>query len=237
MTDLSVACATYPGDVARARHIYGEVFRMGFEFIFGNRVPGAIAEFGTYEGFTALMLADLVGEFAADQENYSDQPQRHLYVFDSFCGFPASDNPADKDSYAVADFGSWVEGEDASPPGTEEMLRKELAERLGANQCTIVKGYYESTLTPDLPLSELALVNLDCDLYQSTYVVLDHLMGNSLLPDGALLYFDDFNCNRASPRYGQRRVVADLAVQYPQYDLEHWHNYGWHGRAFVVHRR
>ena len=54
---------------------------------------------------------------------------------------------------------------------------------------------------------EVAIANLDCDLYASSVQVLDHLLGRRLLPDGAVLLLDDYNCNRANPRFGMRRAM------------------------------
>jgi hypothetical protein len=235
MNTSDIMCMTYPGNSQRAARIYGEAFRMGLEFISDNRVPGAVAEFGTYQGFGTLLLADLIREYAIEHDEYSDQPQRHLYVFDSFAGLPGSGEAGDTESYAVR-AGAWAKGTVACPPGTQERLRGELATRLGEGTWTIIPGYYEDTLDSGTDIPELALVNLDCDLYQSTYVVLDYLMTRDLLPDGAILYFDDFNCNRANPAYGQRRVLSVMSQKFPGYELEPWHNYGWHGRAFIVHR-
>jgi O-methyltransferase len=234
----SVENATY-ADKERARRIYGEVFRLTFEYVYGSHIPGAVVEFGCFEGFSSLLLADLIAEFREDSVAgfYAKTFPRNLYVYDSFAGFPASKNVVDAISYEVADSGYWTESQDSSPPGTEAMLRREFARVIGDTGWTIVKGMYSDTLASTPLTEEVAVANLDCDLYASTVDVLDHLLGRRLLPDGAVLLMDDYNCNRANPRFGMRRAMRECFARTDGfYDYSEFLRYGWHGRAFFVHR-
>jgi O-methyltransferase len=231
-----VSCATYI-DRDRAVQVYGGAFRTTFEYIWGCHIPGAIAEFGCYEGFSSLMLADLIGEFNALDDWYTKIFPRHLYVYDSFTGFPKSTNAVDAISYEVADSGYWRENEDASPPGTEEMLRAEFGRRFGPTGWSVVPGMFDQSLAEHPITEDVAIANLDCDLYASSVEVLDHLLGNRLLPDGAVLLLDDYNCNRANPRFGMRRAMRECFARTDGfYDYSEFLRYGWHGRAFFVHR-
>lgn len=235
-TAEQVANATYH-DVDRATRIYGEAFRCTFEYVYGSHIPGAVAEFGCYEGFSSLMLANLITEFDAQTDFYAKIFPRHLYVYDSFEGFPKSTNGVDAISYEVADSGYWQEHEDASPPGTEEMLRREFTRILGETGWTVVRGMYSDTLVSAPVTREVAIANLDCDLYSSSVEVLDHLLGRRLLPDGAVLLLDDYNCNRANPRFGMRRAMRECFARTDGfYEHSEFLRYGWHGRAFFVHR-
>ena len=78
------------------------------------------------------------------------------------------------------------------------------------------------------------MLHLDCDLYSSTYEVLDYLLAHGHVADGALLFFDDWNCNRASPRFGQRKAWAEIVNKYA---LEHSDagEYAMLGHKFFVH--
>lgn len=228
--------ATY-SSTQRAREIYGEAFRLSLEYVYGSHIPGAVVEFGCFEGFSSLLMADLLAEFREDAPFYAKVFPRRFYVYDSFEGFPRSTNNVDAVSYEVADSGYWREHEDASPPGTEEMLRRELARILGADGRTVVRGMYEDSLVSDPLTEEIAIANLDCDLYGSTVTVLEHLLGRRLLPDGAVLLMDDYNCNRANPRFGMRRAMREcFSATDGFYEYSEFLRYGWHGRAFFVHR-
>lgn len=231
-----MANATYH-DTRRATEIYSEAFRSTFEYVYGCHIPGAIAEFGCFEGFSSLLLADLIVEFDAQTEFYSTLHPRHMYVYDSFEGFPKSTNAVDSISYEVIDTGYWREHEDASPPGTEEMLRREFAHRFGETGWTVVRGMFEDSLASTPIQREVAIANLDCDLYASSVQVLDHLLGDKLMPDGAVLLMDDYNCNRANPRFGMRRAMRECFARTDGfYEYSEFLRYGWHGRAFFVHR-
>lgn len=237
-TAAQVSNATYLSQ-PRAREIYGEMFRLAYEYVWGEHIPGAIAEFGCFEGFSSLLLADLLAEFQEPDTAafYARTLPRHLYVYDSFSGFPASTNKVDAVSYELVDTGYWREHEDASPPGTEEMLREEFGRRLGPEGWTIVKGLYSDSLRSNPLTGEVAIANLDCDLWSSTVEVLDHLLGRRLLPDGAVLMMDDYNCNRANPRFGMRRAMGECFARTDGfYDFSEFRSYGWHGRSFFVHR-
>jgi len=66
-------------------------------------------------------------------------------------------------------------------------------------------------------------------------IVLDFLFGNGILSDGAVLMFDDWNCNRASPNHGQRRAwrecVGKHGISYSDCG-----DYGSMCHKFIVHR-
>jgi O-methyltransferase len=234
-TTRAVTSATY-NDADRARQIYGDAFRCVFEYIWGSHIPGAVAEFGCYEGFSSLLLADLMLEFDAQSDFYAKIFRRHLYVYDSFTGFPLSTNKVDAISYEVADSGYWREHEDASPPGTEQFLRAEFVRRFGPHGWSVVPGMFETSLATHPITDQVAIANLDCDLYASSVEVLDHLLGRCLLPDGAVLLLDDYNCNRANPRFGMRRAMRECFARTDgRYDYSEFLRYGWHGRAFFVH--
>jgi O-methyltransferase len=238
MTAVSrrVDSATY-NDNERARKVYGEAFRTAFEYVYGSHIPGAVAEFGCYEGFSSLLLADLLVEFDAQSDFYAKIFPRHLYVYDSFTGFPKSTNKVDSISYEVADSGYWRENEDASPPGTEEFLREEFGRRFGPTGWSVVRGMFEDSLVEHPVGHDVAIANLDCDLYSSSVEVLDHLLRRQLLPDGAVLLLDDYNCNRANPRFGMRRAMRECFARTDGlYEYSEFLRYGWHGRAFFVHR-
>jgi len=233
---VNVSNATY-NNKARAERVYGDAFRQVFEYVWGSHIPGSVAEFGCYEGFSALMLADLMLEFDAQDDFYTKIFPRSIYVYDSFEGFPKSTNKVDAISYEVADSGYWRESEDASPPGTEEMLRSEFARRFRPEQWHVVRGMFSDSLVSSPIKEQIAIANLDCDLYSSSVEVLDHLLMNKLLPDGAVLLMDDYNCNRANPRFGMRRAMRECFARTEGfYEYSEFLRYGWHGRAFFVHR-
>jgi O-methyltransferase len=235
MSDVCTSSSTY-SDPERANAVYGEAFRRAFEYVYGSGLPGAVAEFGTYMGFTARLLASLIREFGGDGD-YPGHPQQNLYLYDSFAGFPESTDPIDVESYELQE-GHWLGGSESVPQGTELRILDHLSTILPRERIRLVKGFYTETIAR-APLPEkVAVLHLDCDLYASTRLVLESLLAGGNLQDGCVIFCDDYNCNRANPEQGQRRALRDVFGQPDSpYHLGDFFPYGWHGRAFFLHQR
>jgi O-methyltransferase len=206
--------------------VYGEAFRRCFEFFVGTGITGDILEFGTYRGYSARLIAGLMKKF-----NW----QGKLYLFDSFEGFPEFSTPIESESYEVAVTKSWYPGQ-AKPEAEVDMaIRLVLEQIIPTESLELVKGFYSDTLPTWRDDSSAALVNIDCDLYESTLLVLNHLIEKEIFQDGTVLLFDDFNSNRANPKLGERRALAESFDSQDRYSYSPFFTYGWHGAAFYVH--
>ncbi|MEM6384554.1 MAG: hypothetical protein AAF739_17965, partial [Pseudomonadota bacterium] len=84
--------------------------------------------------------------------------------------------------------------------------------------------------------TKAAIVHLDCDLYQSTVECFDALVRDDVLQDGTILLFDDWNCNRGNPLFGQRRAFDEfLAKNADRFSASHFYNYGHNCSAWILH--
>ena len=83
--------------------------------------------------------------------------------------------------------------------------------------------------------AKAALVHMDCDLYQSTVEVLDFLERSDALQDGCVVMFDDWNCNKASPWFGERRAFREFLERQDRYTSSQFFTYGFNGAAFILH--
>lgn len=131
-----------------------------------RKLPGAVAELGVYQGAFAAELNRLF-------------PDRSLYLFDTFEGFPQADVDIEKEitSYsraAAGDFGN-------------TSVRQVLARFPHPEQAVVCKGYFPDTLPADLP--PFAFVNLDPDLYEPTLQGLKAFWPR-LVPGGVILIHD-----------------------------------------------
>jgi hypothetical protein len=77
-------------------------------------------------------------------------------------------------------------------------------------------------------------VHLDCDLYSSTAEVLEYLFVHRHVAEGSVVFFDDWNCNRASPQMGQRRAWRE-AVERHRIEFSDCGEYAVLGHKFIVH--
>ena len=212
----------------RCDQIYEHAFRTAFEYLVGNGIYGDIAEFGTYRGYTARIIARLIHEFR--------RPGR-LWLYDSFAGLPEIEAEIDQLSYEVAVKKVWYPGQMAVEEGLVDKLERDLARIIPHQQCRVIPGNFADTLPNHLPDLPLALVHLDCGLYASTQFVLSTLLERDLLQDGALLMFSDFNSNRASPEMGDRKAFHDAFAGQRRFELGPFFPYGWNGQSFFVHER
>ena len=136
-------------------------------------------------------------------------PHAYIYGFDSFEGLPGEDHAASR-------MWNWRKGNLRAPAHvTPEHI---VARSGGPNTATIVRGFYNETLTADvaarLQLGRALYVDIDCDLHTSTVSVLDWLLANRIVRLGSLIGYDDFwtiPCNnyRAS---GRKKILSPLEV-------------------------
>jgi hypothetical protein len=144
-----------------------------------ENVPGAIVECGVFKGDSLLRVATC-RDVASDN--------RMLFAFDTFGKFPDATFEADK---GPRDFFVTMHGDVAA---TEEEVRTLLyINGLGCNTELIEGNICETVpfFARQRPSLNLALINLDTDLYEPAQVVLEHLW--PMLSPGGILITDDYN--------------------------------------------
>lgn len=207
---------------------------LGVAKIYSRGVPGDVAEFGTMMGNTASSLAiglALVEKVFKNKLETQMSRQRRLQLFDSFEGLPSVTAEPDLRSPPVMN-GTWAPGtcKGISP----DALRQKCAKFIADERVVISEGWFSETL-PKLPQdSRFALIHIDCDLYSSTMDILDGLLGRGLLEPGALIYFDDWDCNASRPDLGERKAWADAVDKY-EVEFSLSHPYAATGQAIIFH--
>jgi hypothetical protein len=146
--------------------------------------------------------------------------------FDTFDGMPAARSG---DSALI-----WKAGD---LPSDDSELQRALEPSFRGFR--LVKGLFGDTL--DVVMQDFlranppVFVSLDCDYYSSTMDVLSVLLP-TLVPNGALFYFDDVGVNFYSERTGQLKAIAEVnagcfgrdieLIEYPLWietrELRHW---------------
>ena len=77
------------------------------------------------------------------------------------------------------------------------VLKKHILAKVGYRNTTFVQGFYNESL-PNLRahlrsrMQPAMLVDLDCDLYESTIQAMEFLLAHRLLVQGTVVYFDDW---------------------------------------------
>jgi hypothetical protein len=217
---------SYNYSLFHAKKVYGDAFFRCFEFLKQNHIRGDVAEFGTFNGFTSKIIAKSIKKFRLGSS---------LHLFDSFQGLPDISSKADLNCYEVKDLAVWCKTSMTAVPNAEKGIFKTLSAILPSDRLNIHKGFYSDTLHKTQFKNKLALVHVDCDLYQSAYEVLNQLVQSKALMDGTILVFDDYNSSRGNPNFGERKAIAEVFDGNVDYSLSLFFTYGWHGAAFIVH--
>jgi O-methyltransferase len=138
------------------------------------KIGGSFVECGVYNGGSAAIVA------AAAKQNIN----RHVWLFDSWEGFP---DPSGIDF-------NWHEEfipKKGGCLGSEEKVRELLFRRLqlDSTRVHLVKGWFADTL-PKKEIGTIALLHLDCDLYESVKFCLEQLYDNVI--KGGCIVIDDY---------------------------------------------
>ncbi|MCB1072321.1 MAG: class I SAM-dependent methyltransferase [Chlamydiales bacterium] len=211
----------------RATKVYYEAFDRAVEFVKMNQIEGDIVEFGTLEGFTASIFAKLIAQYKMNSS---------LHLFDSFEGFPEITSKVDLNSYEVKDYKVWQSGGMALNANIPELIKSKLQTIIPLELVHIHKGYFSETFKEGTLQSKPSIVHVDCDLYQSAKEVLSNLFKYDLVQDGMIILFDDYNCGRANPKFGERRALKEVMDENPNFSHSLFFYYGWHGAAFIIHK-
>lgn len=133
--------------------------------VIDNRVPGDIAEFGSYKGHSGWLIARTLQALGSD---------KRLFMFDTFAEFPAESAGMDHfwSRTHQVDFGE---------------VRRKLAP---FPNVTLVRGDFTQTLSRS-GLNDVALAYIDCDSYRATRFLIDALW-NQHLQSHAAMVFEDY---------------------------------------------
>ncbi|MDD5593419.1 MAG: macrocin O-methyltransferase [Candidatus Margulisbacteria bacterium] len=199
----------------------------GVNYVYIAGIEGDIAEFGTMTGKTASVIAKSIPK----NEFRFGVTAKKLHLFDSFAGLPEADSPVDKNSPHVRS-GTWTKG--TCRGISQARLIKMINKYLPKERIAVYAGWFKDTLINIPAGTKFAMVHIDSDLYQSAVEVLGYLFKNRLVPEGGVLFFDDYNCNLASPKYGERRAWAETVERFT-IKYTDCGEYGWGGWKFIVH--
>jgi len=194
------------------------ILTLAFAYLRSEGVPGDYAEFGVSTGRTFVEAWRIA--------NDHDGSDRRFFAFDSFEGLPATEGVDATGRFAAGEFSQ-------DRASLEARMRRA---RIPDDRAHIVEGFFEDTLArPErIPLEEVALAWVDCDLYSSTVPVLDYLTPR--LAQGAILLFDDWFCFKGDPTKGEARACEEWLERNPEISLVPWRQHHWASQAFIFRR-
>jgi hypothetical protein len=154
-------------------------------------ITGSFVECGVQDGGSAAVIA------AAARHN----PGRHVWLFDSWEGWPTPDE---------IDYNSKLQmvPEEGGCLGSEDRARKLLFGRLrlDAARVHLIKGWFADTL-PRKETGKISLLHLDSNLYASMKYCLEQLYDD--VTDGGYIIIDDYGyftgCEKALTEFMKSR--------------------------------
>jgi hypothetical protein len=188
--------------------------RMLTQRVVEEGVPGDMLEAGVWRGGACILMRGVLAALGITD--------RTVWVADSFKGLPA----ADPETYP-ADAGDTHSTVDALRVSSEEVAAIFRRYGLLDGQVRFLKGWFADTL-PGAPISKLAILRLDVDMYSSTIQTLDALYekvssGGYIIIDDYILSgcrqaVDNFSCpprhSRRAQRCGWRRRILVQDVMF-----------------------
>jgi O-methyltransferase len=205
-------------------------FLSAIDYINYEAIPGDVLEFGV---FTGLSLAQFAHGHRFDPKGI----ERRFVGFDSFAGLPAAteaharwraeDCAVNHAWHPLVPIGARVSPE----------VTRTLFAACGLPEPDLHVGDFAETVSRVVPsrYPAIALLHLDCDLYESTREALDGAA--PALQDGAILLFDDWFHYRGNPRKGQSRAFAAFLEAHPEWTAVSYRTYSTFCHAFILSRR
>lgn len=191
------------------------------EHILENKVKGAIVECGVAGGAQIMaMQAVLVekGEF------------RPIYAYDSFQGVPLA-GPNDKDQPGIGvithdvnlSLRDRLKSSGQAVHGVDSVKSTFTEYGLPLHNVEFVVGWFQDTM-PLNKIGKIAILRLDGDLYESTYVCLEHLFPKVVI--GGIVIIDDYalpGARKALEDYvNANQIIAELAKVTPEENGVHY---------------
>ena len=195
-------------------------YRRTFDFLTDNRVHGDYHEYGCHRCRTFRMALTEARRHGLDSMKF--------HAFDSFEGLP---DPTSDTSVEI-----WKRG--ALTTSEDNFLTMVREHGIYPDNVKTIKGFYSDSLTPQLQSTyldsgrKIALVNIDCDLYESAVPVFNFI--DPLLQEGTVIYIDDlFAGYKGSPRKGVARAFLEWQ-QRSRWKVVRHLDIGWWGRSYLV---
>jgi O-methyltransferase len=208
----------------------------------GELVEGDYLEFGVFDGASLAnafkTIRDVYRQRASDERHSAEYRKQVLelwkkmrfFGFDSFQGLPEL-SPMDRQS------NEFVKGKFAY--SLSSFQRKLRAGRVDPGKVVIVPGWFEQTCTAETAekyqMKAVSIVNIDCDLYESTRVALRFIA--PLMVDGTVLIFDDWYSFRGNPELGEQRAFSEWKLSKPDWVFTEYQKEGAYRISFIATRR
>ncbi|MFQ5668099.1 MAG: TylF/MycF/NovP-related O-methyltransferase [Candidatus Binatia bacterium] len=205
-------------------------FLHAVDYVNYESVPGDIMEFGVFAGCSLALLAKA---YSFDNKGMT----RRIIGFDSFEGLPISEEKHPR----------WRPGDCRTNHAWHPLLEIngpvmpqvtiDLFKACQLPAPLIEVGPFHATLPCLVPAKypAVALLHVDCDLYESTRDVLQGIA--PALQDGSLVLFDDWFHYKGNPNRGEAAAFREFLQVHPEWEAVHYRSFGTFCNSFILHRK
>jgi len=169
------------------------------EYVMNEQIPGDFVETGVWRGGATIMMKAVL-------EAHED-PQRRVWVCDSFEGLPVPDIER------YPDDAFWAKSAGKIAVSLDDVRENFAAFGLLDDRVEFLQGWFSDTM-PTAPIHQIALLRLDGDLHQSTTEVLESLYAK--VTPGGFVIIDDYcidTCRAAVEEFrAKHHITAELQV-------------------------
>ena len=204
----------WPGEKVYRKE-YNRLLEKVFHFSCHDFIEGDYLEFGVFQGASLKESLKCAKKFGF---------KGRLFGFDSFQGMPKSST----------DNVYFMEGNLNCPI---EHVQKQFSPQDINNKVFFIKGFYRDTLNQELKqkyqISKAAIINFDCDVYESTISSLSFC--TSLVQIGTVFNFDDWFCHKADPEKGVQQAFYEWKEK-NKFEFSDYATYGTHSKTIICTR-
>lgn len=151
--------------------------RLVMESVLGEGVPGDFVETGVWRGGASIMARAVLAVYGVTN--------RHVIACDSFEGLPLPD-PQSFPADAESNFHEFSELAVSLEQVKSNFAKFDLLD----DQVIFLKGWFRDTM-PQVPSTDIAVLRLDGDMYESTILPLRHLYDR--ISSGGWVIVDDYH--------------------------------------------
>lgn len=185
-------------------------------------VRGDYLEFGMWKGGSMIAAYHF-------SKRFGSMSDMRFFGFDSFEGIPSlSVNKREAKAFPPGSFSA----------GLAEVRRNLIDADVDMSRVELVPGWYSDTLNHEteekFSLRAVAIVNVDCDVYESTVPVLAFV--EPYLVDGSIIIFDDWYCFANREKLGEQKAFKEWLKRSPHLKATPYKEFGWDGKAFIINR-
>ncbi len=219
-----------------AKQVWHETnaFRWAAAYAVKNQIEGDYLEFGVWKGNGFIEAYRQITQYSKRFYEVGVKSTGHknifkdmrFHAFDSFEGLPETKNVSNPIQYFAGNYSA-----------SEEIFWDRISKAgLDTSRVTTTKGWFENSLNDEtaerLHLQKIAIVYVDCDVYESTVDVLNFIQ--PFLSTGSVLIFDDWFRNKGISTEGVQGAVLDWLEKNQNISLQHYYNCDTRTALFIV---